>query len=58
MMDRSDFMSLLYKEVQFFETRWNRGQRSDTPEHWPNEMEEGDWWGQFMAHLEMQGRLK
>lgn len=56
-MDRSDFMSLLYKEVQFFETRWNRGQRSDTPEYWPNEAEEEFWWDQFMAHLEMQGKI-
>jgi len=44
---RNEFMLELYKSVQSFETRWNRGQCSDTPGHWPDELESEEEWQEF-----------
>ncbi len=51
-MDRSNFMAELYKTVQNFETYWNRNQRGEEPENWPNELPEEDWWEQFLMFVE------
>ena len=53
-MDRSEFMSKAYQDLQSFETHWNRGQRGPDPDNWPNELYEDEWWEQLMAHIEME----
>ena len=32
--------------LQLFEEHWNLEHKKD-PEHWPLEMQDGDWWEQF-----------
>ena len=51
-MNRNEFMSKAYKALQSFETRWDRGQRGEEPDAWPDEMPEEDWWEQLIVHLE------
>ena len=54
-MKRTEFMSEAYRALQDFEKSWNRGQREDGEELWPEEMGESDWWEQLIAHIEYMG---
>jgi len=53
-MKRQDFMGLLYRKVQEFETFWNRKQRAHGEDEWAQDMHEADWWEQFLIWLESE----
>ncbi len=48
-MTLQEFKQSILKDIERFENEWTAGQE-DQPAHYPDEMEEGEWFEQFLAH--------
>lgn len=46
-MTLEEFIAEMKKDIDKFEVNW-RKQNVAKPEHWPMEMNEGDWYEQFL----------
>ena len=45
-----EFTDLLRKDVDQFES-WYKTEQAKVPEHWPEQMGEGDWFEQFLLFM-------
>jgi hypothetical protein len=43
----AEFIASMHKDVESFKAMWESG-AAESAEQFPNEMEEGDWFDQFM----------
>lgn len=51
----SEFVKEMQKDLDGFEKRW-KSMQAKKPEHYPNELGEGDWLEQFIIYLEEDKR--
>ncbi len=49
-MNLIEFKNTINKDIEDFTKMWEEGKR-ENPQHFPNEMNEGDWLDQFLIFL-------